>query len=141
MKYILLLISCSFFMPSYAQTDNDSNDQAVIYIYRPGQYTGVMHNWDIYINGVEYCKLSNKRQIIIAHDPGKLNISTEKGGLDIQSKKKDFLTLETQPGDTIYIRGDVKSSLTRFRMELSRVFPDEYKDGGADLTIDNCQVE
>ncbi len=118
------------------------SEKAYIHVYRPGQFTASMSNFSIYLNDSSVCKLSNKKRIFFEVDPGQLELESIESGA-MSGLKKTSITLNAIAGDTIYIKGDVKSSFTRYRMELTRVFKESFiKDvEKQNIEIDNCQLE
>jgi hypothetical protein len=115
-----------------------ADDTATIYIYRGGQFMGAMANYAVYINGQKICKLSNERYIEYHAKPGTLSIMAKNGGVEV-FKKETGLELPVEAGRKYYVRGDIKTSITRARMELSEVTENTAKRDMAKLTVDNCQ--
>lgn len=115
-----------------------ADDYATVYIYRGGQFMGSLANYSVFINGQRICKLSNERYIEYHAKPGTLAISAKNGGVEV-FKKETELELPVEAGRKYYVRGDIKSSLTRMRMELSEVTENTAKRDMTKLTVDNCQ--
>lgn len=115
-----------------------ADDTATLYIYRGGQFMGAMANYAVYINGQKICKLSNERYIEYHAKPGTLSIMAKNGGVEV-FKKETGLELPVEAGRKYYVRGDIKASITRARMELSEVTENTAKRDMAKLTVDNCQ--
>ncbi|MDB5269221.1 MAG: hypothetical protein JWP58_2261 [Hymenobacter sp.] len=115
-----------------------ADDTATVCIYRGGQFMGSMVNYAVYINGEKICKLSNERYIEYKTKPGTLNIMAKNGGVEV-FKKETGLELAVEAGHKYYVRGDIKTSITRARMELSEVTENTAKRDMAKLTVDNCQ--
>ncbi len=117
-----------------------AQSEAEIHIYRPGQFTGSLTNFTIYLNDDPVCKLSNNKRITLKVAEGKYQIQAKESGATI-GKKKIYMDLETKSGEIYFIRGDVKTSFTRLRMELTRVFPDRYNTDIDDknIELDICQ--
>ncbi len=115
-----------------------ADDTATVYIYRGGQFMGSLANYAVYINGQKICKLSNERYIEYQAKPGMLNIMAKNGGIEV-FKKETGLELTVEAGHKYYVRGDIKTSITRARMELSEVTENTAKRDMTKLTVDNCQ--
>ena len=111
---------------------------ATVCIYRGGQFMGALANYAVYINGEKICKLSNERYIEYQAKPGTLSIMAKNGGIEV-FKKETGLELTVEAGHKYYVRGDIKTSITRARMELSEVTENTAKRDMAKLTADNCQ--
>ena len=114
------------------------DDTATVCIYRGGQFMGALANYAVYVNGEKICKLSNERYIEYQAKPGTLNIMAKNGGVEV-FKKETGLELTVEAGHKYYVRGDIKTSITRARMELSEVTENTAKRDMAKLTADNCQ--
>ncbi|WP_338872423.1 DUF2846 domain-containing protein [Spirosoma sp. SC4-14] len=114
------------------------DDFATIYIYRGGQFFGSGLNYSIYVNGQKICKLSNNKYIEYKTKPGKLSITAQRGGVEL-FKRETELELDTEAGKKYYVKGDVKSSITRTRLEMSEVTENTAKRDMKDMTVDNCQ--
>jgi len=115
-----------------------TDDFATIYIYRGGQFFGSALNYSIYVNGEKICKLSNNKYIEYKAKPGKLSITAQRGGVEL-FKRETELELETEAGKKYYVKGDIKSSITRTRLEMSEVTESTAKRDMKDMTVDNCQ--
>ena len=119
-----------------------SQEKSTIHIYRPGQFFAAAINYTIYVNGEAKCKLSNNKWISFEIDPGKIEIMSRQSGVRLM-KKTISVDIEVEPGNNYYFKADIKSSLTRTRMELTRVFPEQYEkdieEGG--MKLDNCQLD
>jgi hypothetical protein len=131
---MLMAAFSSAFRPAPAADD----DMATVCIYRGGQFMGAMANYAVYVNGEKICKLSNERYIEYKAKPGKLDIMAKNGGMEV-FKKETGLELNVEAGHKYYVRGDIKTSFTRARMELSEVTENTAKRDMAKLTPDNCQ--
>ena len=130
----LLLAVTAAFRPAQPAAD----DTATVYIYRGGQFMGALANYAVYVNGEKICKLSNERYIEYHAKPGTLNFMAKNGGIEV-FKKETGLELPVEAGHKYYVRGDIKTSFTRARMELSEVTESTAKRDMAKLTVDNCQ--
>ena len=131
---VLMAAFSSAFRPAPAAAD----DTATVCIYRGGQFMGALANYAVDINGQKICKLSNERYIEYKAKPGTLNIMAKNGGVEV-FKKETGLELAVEAGHKYYVRGDIKTSITRARMELSEVTENTAKRDMAKLTPDNCQ--
>lgn len=112
---------------------------ATVYIYRGGQFMGALANYAVYVNGQKICKLSNERYIEYQAQPGTLNLLAKNGGVEM-FKKETGLELAVEAGHKYYVRGDIKTSITRARMELSEVTENTAKRDMAKLSPDKCQA-
>ena len=130
---VSLLLTCFAF-----QTARPAAGLATVYIYRGGQFMGALANYAVYVNGQKICKLSNERYIEYQAKPGTLNILAKNGGVEL-FKKETGLELPVEAGHKYYVRGDIKTSITRARMELSEVTENTARRDMAKLTVDHCQ--
>ncbi len=135
---IACLLSFTAFRSDLTLPTTPPDDMATVYIYRGGQVMGLGLNYSIYANGTKICKLSNNRYIEYKSKPGKLALTAQRGGLEV-FKRETALDLDLTAGGKYYVQGDVKSSLTRTRLELSEVTENTAKRNMKDLTVDNCQ--
>lgn len=143
MKKALYCLAASLFALLTAfRSDNApvraSADYATVYIYRGGQFFASGINYSIYVNGQKICKLSNNRYIEYKAKPGKLAITAQRGGIEV-FKRETAVDLDVEAGKSYYVRGDVKSSITRTRLEMSEVTENTAKRDMKDMTVDNCQ--
>lgn len=113
-------------------------DYATVFIYRGGQFFGAGFNYSIYVNGEKICKLSNNKYIQYKAKPGKLAITAQRGGIEV-FKRETAVDLDVEAGKSYYVRGDVKSSITRTRLEMSEVTENTAKRDMKEMTVDNCQ--
>lgn len=139
----LLILLCFGVLTSAFRTDSAENrstdDVATIYIYRGGQFFASAINYSIYVNGEKICKLSNNKYIEYKAKPGKIVLTAQRGGLEV-FKRETELELDTEAGKKYYVKGEVKSSITRTRLELSEVTENTSKRDMKDMTVDNCQT-
>ena len=141
MKNLVLfpaVVLMAAFSSAFCPAPGAADDTATVCIYRGGQFMGALANYAVYINGQKICKLSNERYIEYKAKPGTLNIMAKNGGVEI-FKKETGLELTVEAGHKYYVRGDIKASITRARMELSEVTENTAKRDMAKLTPDNCQ--
>ena len=120
------------------RTAPPADDFATLYIYRGGQFMGAALNYTIFVNGTKICKLSNERYLEDKAKPGKLTLTAERGGIEV-FKKETGLDLPVEASHSYYVRGDLKTSFTRSRLELSEVPENTAKRDMAKLTPDQCQ--
>ena len=132
----LSLISSAFRSDSIQKLPAD--DFATVYIYRGGQFFGSGINYSIYVNGEKICKLSNNKYIEYKAKPGKLSLTAQNGGIEV-FKKETSLDFDVEAGKKYYVRGDIKSSITRTRLEMSEVTENTAKRDMNGMTVDNCQ--
>ena len=131
---VLFATLSSAFRPAPSADDT----MATVYIYRGGQFMGALANYAVYVNGEKICKLSNERYIEYQAKPGTLTLMAKNGGVEV-FKKETGLDLTVEAGRKYYVRGDIKASITRARMELSEVTENTAKRDMVKLTADNCQ--
>lgn len=113
-------------------------DEATVYIYRGGQFFAAAINYSIYANGEKICKLSNNKYIEYSAKPGKLSLTALRGGVEV-FKRETGIDLDVEAGKKYYVKGEVKSSIMRTRLELSEVTENTAKRDMNGLTVDNCQ--
>lgn len=134
---LCLLIISSAFRSDSIRT-NSTADFATVYIYRGGQFFGSGLNYAIFVNGERICKLSNNKYIEYKAKPGKLSLTAQRGGIEV-FKRETELELDTEAGKKYYVKGEVKSSVMRTRLELSEVTENTAKRDMNGMTVDNCQ--
>ena len=142
-KTVYCSIAFLFVLTTAFRSNNDrpvrpAADFATVIIYRGGQAFGLGMNYSIYVNGAKICKLSNNRYIEYKAKPGKLLLTAQRGGIEV-FKRETGIDLDVQADKTYYVQGDVKSSITRTRLELSEVTENTAKRVMKDMTVDNCQ--
>lgn len=138
MKKLMIL-----FLAIISASISFSQEKSVVNIYRPGQLIAAGVNFTIYVNGEAKCKLSNNKRIVFELEPGKIEVIARQSGVGELMKKVISFDLELEAGQEYFIKGDVKSSVTRYRMELSRVFPEQFNQDveSKEIGLDNCQIE
>ncbi|NEU69053.1 DUF2846 domain-containing protein [Spirosoma agri] len=138
----LFFLLCLGLITSAFRSDKKSVDRAddfaTVYVYRGGQFFGSTLNYSIYVNGEKICKLSNNKYIEYKAKPGKLSITAQRGGIEV-FKRETALELDAEAGKKYYVKGDVKSSITRTRLDMSEVTENTAKRDMNGMTIDNCQ--
>ncbi len=113
-------------------------DMATVYIYRVGQFGAAAANWSIWADETKICKLSNNKFIKHQVKPGKHVYNAKVGGIGIL-KKETGIEIEAEAGKSYYIACNVKSSITRARLELTEVTKSSADKQMAKMTLDNCQ--
>lgn len=137
-----MFVACLFVLTTAFRSDLSGTrvraDYATVYVYRGGQFFASTINYSIYVNGEKICKLSNNKYIEYKAKPGKLAITAQRGGIEV-FKRETALDVDTEAGKKYYVKGDVKSSLTRTRLELSEVTESTAKRDMNGMTVDGCQ--
>ena len=137
-----ILLICFTLVASAFRSDSVStgpaDDFAMVYVYRGGQFFASTINYSIYVNGEKICKLSNNKYIEYKAKPGKLAITAQRGGIEV-FKRETALDVEAEAGKKYYVKGDMKSSITRTRLELSEVTESTAKRDMNGMTVDACQ--
>lgn len=137
-----IFVACLFVLTTAFRSDLSGTrvraDDATVYIYRGGQFFASTINYSIYINGQKICKLSNNKYIEYKAKPGKLAVTAQRGGLEV-FKKETGIDVDAEAGKKYYIKGDVKSSFTRTRLEMSEVTESTAKRDMSGMTVDACQ--
>lgn len=129
---LLLLTAASF------TKTNPPAETATIYVYRVGQFGAAAANWAVFADGEKICKLSNNKFIKHEVQPGKHIYTAKVGGVGLL-KKETELEIEAEAGKSYYVACNVKSSVTRTRMELIEVTKGTGEKQMAGMTLDNCQ--
>ncbi|HZH96136.1 MAG TPA: DUF2846 domain-containing protein [Flavisolibacter sp.] len=141
MKIILLsavvVIGLSF-IPKPVILKNETAEKATIYVYRGGQLSGALSNWALFVNEKKMCKLSNNKFMKLEVEPGKHLISAKVGGVQIL-KKETEIEIDAEGGKSYYIACNVKTSITRQRMELMEVTKSTADKQMQKMSLDNCQ--
>ena len=123
-----------------AAKPKDEPKTATIYIYRTGQFMAAGNNWSMFVDDKKVCKLSNNKYMQITVPVGKHSISAKVGGVQIL-KKETVIDIEAEAGGTYYIACNVKSSITRARLEMLEVTKSTAEKQLKDMKVDNCQEE
>ena len=116
------------------------DEDAVIYIYRVGQFSGAGANWAMFVDEQKICKLSNNKFMKVTVKPGKHTISSRVGGVGV-FKKETELEVETEAGGEYYVACNIKQSFTRVRLEMIEVTKGTGKKQMEKMTLDNCQED
>lgn len=136
--FLLVLIIIGSAFRSDSIIAESSATYATVYIYRGGQFIGSGLNYAVFANGERICKLSNNRYIEYKAKPGQLSLMARNGGIEV-FKKETGLDLEVEAGKKYFVKGDLKSSFTRTRLELSEVTESTAKRDMNGMTVDACQ--
>jgi hypothetical protein len=72
-------------------------EEATIYIYRTGQFTGAGSNWAMYLDSKKICKLSNNKFIKLTVSKGKHSINSQVGGVGL-FKKETVIEIDAEGG-------------------------------------------
>ena len=123
-----------------AQRDKKSHqEESFIYVYRGGQIGGALTNFAIWVDDQKVCKLSNGKYLKVPVKPGKHTVSARRGGVGVM-KKETEVEVDVEQGKSNYISCNMKSSITRVRLNMEEVLP---KTGISDIEKmkpDNCQT-
>ncbi|HEY0039896.1 MAG TPA: DUF2846 domain-containing protein [Flavisolibacter sp.] len=136
----LLILSLSFLFSFNSRPMNSqlTNEEATIYIYRGGQFTGATSNWAMYVDGKKICKLSNNKFIKVVVAKGKHSITSQIGGIGL-FKKETEIEIDAEAGQSYYVACNVKQSFTRTRLEMLEVTKSTADKQMKDMSLDNCQ--
>ncbi len=136
--FVVALVMGSLSLSAHTQAAGKPEDTAHIYIYRVGQFSGAMANFSIFVDGKKLCKLSNNKYFRIAVGPGKHIINAKVGGIGLM-KKETEVEIEAEKGGDYYIACNMKSSITRVRLEMIEVTKNTGKKQMENMSEDNCQ--
>ena len=134
--FLFLAIACF----CIAAKPKDDPKMATIYIYRTGQFMAAGNNWAMFVDDKKVCKLSNNKYMKITVPVGKHSISAKVGGVEIL-KKETKIEIDAEAGGNYYIACNVKSSITRARLEMLEVTKSTAEKQLAEMKADNCQEE
>lgn len=115
-------------------------EMATVYIYRVGQFAGSGANWAIFADEVKICKLSNNKYIKHEVKPGKHVYTAKVGGVGLM-KKETEIEINAEAGQSYYIACNIKTSITRARLEMLEVTKNSADKQMVKMTLDNCQEE
>lgn len=137
-----IVFSIAFFVAAFSfmganATEKPLGDSAIIFIYRTGQFSGAGANWAIYVDDKKICKLSNNKYLFVVVPAGKHVISSRIGGVGM-FKKNTELEVEVEGGGDYYVACNIKSSLTRARLEMIEVAKNTGKKEIDKMSLDNC---
>ena len=113
-------------------------EKATIYIYRGGQLTGAAANWAVFVDEKKLCKLSNNKFMKVEVDAGKHQVTAKVGGVQIL-KKETEIEIDAEEGKSYFIACNVKSSITRARLELMEVTKSTADKQMQKMSLDKCQ--
>ena len=143
-KILLVTLLCNAALLSFAAPITKTtatkpvNDSSFIYIYRVGQFGGALANFSVYLDGKKLCKLSNNKFFRIPVTKGSHTISSKVGGMSMFKKETD-VEIEATKGGEYYIACNMKSSITRVRLEMIEVTKGTGTKQLQGMTEDNCQ--
>ena len=113
-------------------------DSSFIYIYRVGQFSGALANFTIFVDGQKLCKISNNKYFKVGVPPGKHEISAKVSGIGLM-KKETEVEIEAETGGEYFVACNMKSSITRVRLEMIEVTKNSGKKQLEKMTEDKCQ--
>ncbi len=114
------------------------NTGSYIIVFRGGQLSSALNNYNIFIDGRKVCALSNGKYFRYPVSPGKHEIEAKKAGLDL-AKKESFASVVSSPGRNIYISFNIKKTLLREKFELNEINQGPGSQLVNNLREDNCQ--
>ncbi len=138
MRFVFALLA--LVVITMAAKPKDEPKTATIYIYRTGQFMAAGNNWSMFVDDKKVCKLSNNKYMQITVPVGKHSISAKVGGVQM-FKKETVIDIDAEAGGTYYIACNVKSSITRARLEMLEVTKSTAEKQLKDMKVDNCQEE
>ncbi len=139
MKILLTAAFAILSLISVAQPGGDkSPDSTFIYIYRAGQFSGSLANWTIFVDEQKICKLSNNRFIRLMVRPGKHVVSAKLSGVSV-FKKGTEVEIDAENGNNYFVACNIKSSITRTRLEMIEVTKSTGVKQMEHMVLDNCQ--
>jgi Protein of unknown function (DUF2846) len=115
----------------------DSNN-AIIIIYRGGEFNGALTNYAIYLGDKKLCKLSNAKYMYVEVPKGQQTISANIGGVEL-FKKVTTIEIEAEKGGVYFISCTIKQSIMRSRLELTEVTKNSAKRDLDKCSVDVCQ--
>lgn len=134
----LLMIVLSLAALTMAAKPKEEPKTATIYIYRTGQFMAAGNNWSMYVDEKKVCKLSNNKYMQITVAVGKHTITAKVGGVQM-FKKETEVEIDAEAGGSYYIACNVKTSITRARLEMLEVTKSTAEKQLKDMKVDNCQ--
>lgn len=139
MKFLLTLsLVFLFSFNNHPKESTLPTEEATIYIYRAGQFTGATNNWAMYVDGKKICKLSNNKFIKVTVAKGKHSITSQIGGIGL-FKKETEIEIEAEAGQSYYVACNIKQSFTRSRLEMLEVTKSTADKQMKEMALDNCQ--
>lgn len=117
---------------------NRNEDSCFIYIYRVGQFSGALANFSVFVDGRKLCKISNNKFFRVGVTPGKHEITAKVGGIGIM-KKETQVDIDAESGGEYYVACNMKSSITRVRLEMIEVTKNSGKKQLENMSEDKCQ--
>lgn len=144
MKNILticfVLLASTVFSRQHSSPENahPAEDSSFIYIYRGGQFAGAFTNFAIWVDETKLCKISNNKFLRVPVSPGTHVVSAKQGGVAIM-KKETEVEIDVEAGKSYYVSCNMKSSITRVRLEMIEVVEKTGKRAIESMKPDNCQ--
>jgi len=132
----LVLLSLSFFSIGKTKNDNKAG-HAKIYIYRVGQFSSAANNYTIFIDGEQFCKLSNNKYILAEVPAGVHKVSAQLGFSVF--KKEAEVEIDAKEDTSYYISCYVKTGLTKTNFKMLEVAETTARLQMKDLGRDNCR--
>ena len=117
---------------------NKTDDSCFVYIYRVGQFSGALANFSVFVDGHKLCKISNNKYFKVGVAPGKHEITAKVGGMSIM-KKETEVDIDAETGGEYYVACNMKSSITRVRLEMIEVTKNTGKKQLENMSEDRCQ--
>lgn len=138
--FVIVLFAACISFSDKAQATNRQvvEDSSFIYVYRVGQFSGSGANWAIFLDDEKKCKLSNNKYMKLAVTPGKHRISSKIGGVGLM-KKETEIEIEVEAGGSYYVACNIKSSITRSRLEMIEVTKNSAGKQMEKMSLDKCQ--
>lgn len=142
-KFILFLafftcLSSVVTAQTSTKLSGSNSDSSFIYIYRTGQFGGAMANFSIWVDDKKLCKISNDKYFKVAVTPGTHKIEAKLGGVSIM-KKETSVEVDVVAGKSNFIACNMKSSITRVRLEMTEVVEKAGKKEIEKMSLDRCQ--
>lgn len=124
------------------QTDAElwTEELATLIVYRGRQHYAAALNYWIIVNGQKTCKLSNNKYLTIEVPVGLVEIGSKRSGAEL-FKKEDFISIETEPGKTYYVQGNIKRGIVNRRLEMAEVTLSTAKRDMVKMKVDRCQMK
>jgi hypothetical protein len=136
----ILLTFITLFISSVNLTIED--EPATLSIFREGKFTGVVVNYNIWIDGKEVCTLSNDKYINLKLDAGQHIIMSKAGGIGYASNPKTFLKVNIESGKSYFIKATARMKGISGILELKEINNDDAEIIKSKIKkFDNCQTK
>ncbi|MEP6711527.1 MAG: DUF2846 domain-containing protein [Ferruginibacter sp.] len=136
----LAVLSCTLsFASNSFPSPHTSTDSGFVYIYRVGQFGGALSNFSVFVDGQKLCKISNNKYFKVYLTPGTHTISAKVGGLSIMKKETEVELEVTKGSAEYYVACNMKTSITRARLEMIEVTKSSGKKQMENMSEDKCQ--